>query len=204
MLFLSCLFHYSSASQTLHVASMWGWLVNNVMERNRDTVRVEILGKTTKNSGKLAFRPRFEPDAFRMQVKSVTIISFRSMCGDSNRDLTLYCHCCLFLGVLKCNAEMLKRFDRSAVLIRGSEYWAWTDRHRSRTDNFLEHWPVTVRRSDYACGEWDKWACTRFLGRWRVATTESESIRTLHSHMTRYSKCSIFSVCTNSSPSAPC
>lgn len=29
-----------SAPQTVHVASMWGWLVNDVMERNRDTVRV--------------------------------------------------------------------------------------------------------------------------------------------------------------------
>jgi hypothetical protein len=47
--------------------------------------------------------------------------------------LPVYCRYLMFLGVQKYDAEMQRRFDRPAVLVRGSEYWAWTDRHRSRT-----------------------------------------------------------------------
>lgn len=99
------------------------------MGRSRDTVRAWRYWE--KNSGRLAIRPRFEPDAFRMQVKSVTVVSFRSMYVDSNRGFQ-------YTVITPCSSAfksvMLKRFDRSAVLVRGSEYWARTDRHRGRTD----------------------------------------------------------------------
>jgi len=63
-------------------------------------------GETTKNSGKLVFRPRFEPDAFRMQVERYRYIIPLDV-GRLEPGLPVYCRYSMFLGVRKCNTEAI-------------------------------------------------------------------------------------------------
>jgi hypothetical protein len=147
-----------STSQTVHVA-LTEW--RNGTESSY-CKGLEILGKNHEEFGKAGVQAKIWarrlPNASQERCRYIITLDVRRL----EPGLLAYCHCCMFLGVWKCNAEMRKRFDRSAILIPGSEYWAWTDRQSSRPDersfSFFEHWPVTVRRSgDDTCKEWDEW-----------------------------------------------